>query len=137
MSETKSFAQFISEKREKLGLNQLGFAKRCNLTLKEIEDIESGVELFLPTTTRQKIAKVLKIELSEIKKYEIKEEPEGLKEDVIEDIKERILNGEKEILCPVCKNPLIVRIAKMYDLEDNLMLHPKARYTKCPFQLKY
>ena len=30
---------------------------------------------------------------------------------------------------------LITRIAKLYDLEDNLVLHPKARCSKCPFQL--
>lgn len=137
MPDKKSLAQFISERREKLGLNQLGLAKRCNLTLKEIEDIESGIELFVPTTTRQKLAKGLKVELSEIKAYEIVENSNTVKEEVIEDIKERILNGEKDILCPVCKKPLIVRIAKMYDLKDNLMLHPKARCSECPFQLKY
>jgi len=93
--------------------------------------------LFLPTTIRQKLAKGLKLELSEIQKYEIKEEFKTVKDNIIEDIKERILNGEKELKCPVCSEPLIVRIAKMYDLEDNLMLHPKARCTKCPFQIKY
>ena len=143
----KSLAQFVSEKREAMGLNRLGLAHRCNLSVSEIDEIEMGMMLFLPTTIRQKLARGLKVELVELKKYEkgnkaIGHEGNkgGLLDDVpneiIEDIKERILNGEKEIVCPKCGCPLVVRVAKMYDLEDNLMLHPKARCTKCTFQIK-
>ena len=31
---------------------------------------------------------------------------------------------------------ILTRIAKMYDLEDNLILTPKAHCIKCPFQIK-
>ena len=57
----------------------------------------------------------------------------------MEEIRELILmnssNPNYEIFCPNCGAKLITRIAKLYDLEDNLILHPKARCTKCPFQL--
>ena len=35
------------------------------------------------------------------------------------------------VKCPKCGAPLVTRIAKLYDLEDNLMLHPKAHCSKC------
>ena len=57
-------------------------------------------------------------------------------EGIIEDLKQKILQGHKDLSCPKCHSPLITRIAKMYDLEDNLMLHPKARCSKCVFQIK-
>ncbi len=135
----QSLAQYISDTREKLGLSQSGLAKKSNLPLAYIEDIESGKELFLPSTLRQKLAKGLRINPAQIKIYE-KETVlsfENIDKDFIEELKERILNGDSEGLkCPVCSSPLTVRIAKMYDLEDNLVLHPKATCTKCPFQIK-
>lgn len=140
-----SLAQFVSQKREDVGLSQKGLAQKCNLTLGEIENIESGSELFLSSTMRQKLAKGLKMTLDEIKKYEKSENfeltsQEPTFENKIEEIKDEILNeqyaGKKEIKCPNCGENLITRIAKMYDLEDNLILHPKARCSKCPFQIK-
>ena len=134
-----SLAQFVSSERERLGLSQSGLAHKCNLTLSQIGSIESGIETFLSTTVRQKLAKGLKTTLHDIKRYEKGESfTLGSAKD-IEDIKEQILlNGENSkaaLYCPVCGSRLIVRIAKMYDLEDNLMLHPKAKCSKCPFQI--
>ena len=66
-------------------------------------------------------------------------EKEMLIMGLLEDLKALILENENNkgfvLLCPVCGSKLITRIAKLYDLEDNLMLHPKARCTKCPFQI--
>ncbi len=133
--EVLSLAQFASTRREALGITQGALAHRCNLTQKQIEDIESGIELFLSSTVRQKLAKGLKVNLSDIKKLE-KNEDFKFEPDVdIEEIKNRILDGEEDITCPVCGAKLITRIAKMYDLENNLMLHPKARCCRCPFQI--
>lgn len=131
-----SLAQFVQQKREKLGLSASGLAKKCHLDLVLIEQIEAGQELFLPTTVRQSLAKGLKCSLDEIKELEKDFETRFVSEDTIEDLKQQILNGEKDLLCPKCKSPLITRVAKMYDLEDNLMLHPKARCSKCVFQIK-
>lgn len=137
-----TLAQFVSETRERIGLSQAGLAKKCNLELDEIVNIESGVELFLSSTIRQKLAKGLKTTLSEVKLYEKKEDFHfgGTKAEAdIEEMKNLIIENEGNkgfvLLCPVCHNKLIVRVARMYDLEDNLMLHPKARCSKCPFQI--
>lgn len=131
----RNLAEYISDIREKRGFSQTGLAKAANLDLKIIEEIESGQMLFLSTVVRQKIARVLKIEPKILKHLEKEINTDKISTEYIEELKIRILNGEKEINCPVCKNPLSVRIAKMYDLEDNLVLHPKATCTKCPFQI--
>ncbi len=134
-----TLAHFVSAQREHLGLSLGGLAKKCNLSEADIQNIEGGIELFLSSTVRQKLAKGLRVSLDEIKLYEKKEDFHLFKEVKVEDIKEEILNnaGNKGYspICPVCGAKLVVRVAKMYDLEDNLMLHPKARCTKCPFQI--
>lgn len=135
MSE-KTLAQFVQQTREDLGLNAKGLAKKCNLDLVVIERIEAGEELFLPTTIRQNLAKGLKCSLDELKDLEKDFESRFEAEDVINSLKERILAGEEDLICPKCRSVLIAKIEKMYDLEDNLMLHPKARCSKCVFQIR-
>lgn len=132
----KSLAQFIQQKREKLGLSTSGLAKKCHLELTLLEQIEAGQELFLPTTIRQNIAKGLRCSPGEIKELEKDFENRFVDEGIIKHLKEKILAGKKGLTCPKCHSPLVTRIAKMYDLEDNLMLHPKARCSKCVFQIK-
>lgn len=134
-----SLGQFISLKREALGLSQEELAKNSSLTLEQIQSIEQGLDLFLPSTIRQKLAKGLKIDNKEIKQYEIKTDFTLTKKNNMDSIREMILlnsqNPNFVIECPVCGERLITRIAKLYDLEDNLVLRPKARCSKCPFQL--
>ena len=133
-----ALAQFVSQTREKLGLSQTGLAKKSALSLKIIEDIESGQELFLASTIRQKLARGLKLNPADIKKYEKHPNLSLLPDNEASlYIKTRILAYDiADLECPVCGSKLITRIAKMYDLEDNLVLVPKARCTKCPYQIK-
>lgn len=137
INENISLAQFVSSLREKLGYSKSGLAKRCSLSEKIIDNIEAGQELFLSSTIRQKLAKGLKLTPSEIKLYEKDFKIEAdISFETIENIKLKILNNENDIICPRCNNVLNTRIAKMYDLEDNLILHPKATCSKCIFQIK-
>lgn len=130
-----TLAKFIQSKREELGFTAKGLAIASNVSLEDIEEIEEGKVLFLSTTTRQSIAKVLKCEPSEIKALEKDITENIISDEIIESLKELILNGAGGLKCPKCGAPLVTRIAKMYDLEDNLILHPKAHCTKCPFQI--
>ena len=132
----ESLSVFINTRREKLGMSSIGLAKRSGVDISIIEDIESGKELFLPVTIRQKLAKVLKSQPAEIQSYERTYNTKMISDDIITDIKQQILNGEEDIHCPMCGSPLITRIAEMYDLEDHLMRHPKAHCSKCVFQIK-
>ena len=131
-----SLEEFIREKREKIGYSIYGLADRAGISIEDLEDIESGRELFLPVTTRQKLARVLKCSPTDIKKYEREYEFEIVSEDKIDEIKSRILNRETNLQCPICGEPLITRIARMHDLEDNLVLQPKAHCVKCVFQMQ-
>ena len=134
-----SLGQFVVHKREELELTQEELAFKCSLTLEQIQSIEQGLELFLPSTIRQKLAKGLRVDNKEIKLYEIKVDYTLGKNSSMDSIREAILlnsqNPNFVINCPVCGEKLITRIAKLYDLEDNLILRPKARCSKCPFQL--
>lgn len=131
----KTLAQFIQKKRDDIGLSPKGLAMAANLPLETIEDIESGKDLFLSVTVRQNLAKVLRCAPEEIKKLEKDFQINTVSEQVVESLKELILNGSGGLKCPICGAPLVTRIQKLYDLEDNLMLHPKAHCTKCSFQI--
>jgi transcriptional regulator with XRE-family HTH domain len=138
MKKKRTLAEFISTTRENIGLSQIGLAKKAIIDLSVLENIESGQDLFLSTTTRQKLAKALKLDAKVIKELE-KPYYNGIEVpvDYIEEIKLRIIEGQLTgNICPVCKSELICRVAEMYDLEDHLVRHPKARCSKCPFQIK-
>ena len=89
--EQKSLAQFVVEKREKLNLSQEQLAHNSGLDIEQIQNIEMGYELFLPTTIRQKLAKGLKTENKEIKHYETKINLNLVKNNVMDEIREQIL----------------------------------------------
>ena len=131
-----SLAEFIQTKREKAGLSIYGLSDKASIDITVLEDIESGKELFLPVTVRQKLARVFKCSPNEIKKYERDYEFQIISDEVLDDLKSKILKHETNLKCPICGEPLISRIAKSYDLEDNMVLTPKAHCTKCVFQLK-
>ena len=131
----KTLARFIQERREQVGLSVTGLAKKCHIEPEVIEEIESGKELFLPVTIRQNLAQGLKCLPEDIKKYEKDFSNDFVSKEVIESLKELILNGAGGLKCPKCGAPLVTRVAQMYDLEDNLVLHPKAHCSKCVFQI--
>lgn len=131
----KTLAQFIQKKRDNLGLSAKGLAMKSNLPLETIEEIEAGKDLFLSVTVRQALAKALRCNPEEIKTLEKDFTTDLVSPKMIESIKELILNGAGGLKCPRCGAPLVTRIARLYDLEDNLMLHPKAHCSKCAFHI--
>ena len=133
---TETLATFVQKTRDNLGMSAKGLAKKSNIELSMIEDIESGKELFLPVTIRQKLAKALRCSPDDLMAFERGYKDIVISSDVIMSIKQRILHHEKDIPCPKCGEPLVVKIEKMYDLEDNLILQPKAHCSKCVFQLR-
>ena len=132
-----TLAKFISDLREQRGFSQVGLAKKANLDLKVVEDIEGAQEFSLSVVTRQKLARALKVEPSLIKKHERIPKDSKPNEGYIETLKENILARYLEDnLCPMCGSLLVCRVAEMYDLENRLVRQPKAHCTKCPFQIK-
>ena len=131
-----SLAEFIQSKREQAGYSIYGLADKAGIPIEVMEDIESGKELFLSVSQRQKLARVLKCSPNDIKKYEREFEFQVIPDEKIEELKAKILKHETNLKCPMCGEPLITRVAQMYDLEDNLILQPKAHCVKCVFQIK-
>lgn len=131
----KTLAQFVQKKRDLLGMSPRGLAEKCGLDLHTIEEIEAGKDLFLSVTVRQSLAKGLRCDPHEIKSLEKDFTSYLVSAEIIDSLKELILNGAGGLKCPRCGADLVTRIAKMYDLEDNLMLHPKAHCSKCVFQI--
>lgn len=131
----KTLAQFIQKRRDDLGMSPKGLAAKSNIDLSLIEDIEAGKELFLPVTIRQNLAKGLKCSPEEIKKLEKDFSNDLVSPQIIESLKELILKGAGGLKCPKCGAPLVTKISQMYDLEDNLVVQPKAHCTKCVFQI--
>ena len=131
-----TLAQFIQVKREALGLTPFGLSKKCNVPAAIIEEIEAGRELFLSVTVRQNLAKGLRCTAEEIKALEKDFEFEEVPMEVLDVLKQRILNGETELYCPKCKSALKVRVETMYDLEDNVVYTPRGYCTQCVFQIK-
>ncbi len=138
MKDDKTLAQFIVEHREKRGLSTTGLAAKAAIPVKDLEDIESGQGLFLPSTIRQKIAHVLKVSIAEIKEHEKQiDVVKNVSDTYIEELKELIIKGEVEnLLCPMCHSRLVCKVEEMFDLEDNLVLAAKAHCSKCSFIIK-
>ena len=139
MSDYKSLSEFVCSAREKAGLSAIGLAKKSGLTIEQIEDIEAGKDLFLPATVRQKLAKGLKLNPNDIKKYEriMLDAFDGVTDRFVEDTKKAILMGITENLrCPICSSKLVTKVVRLLDLENNTALHPKAQCSKCSFQIK-
>ncbi len=132
----ETLAQFVQRKREALGLTPFGLSKKCNVPAVIIEEIEAGRELFLSVTVRQNLSKGLRCTAEEIKVLEKDFEFEEVPMEVMDVLKQRILNGETELYCPKCKSLLKVRIEQMYDLEDNVVYTPRGYCQKCVFQIK-
>jgi transcriptional regulator with XRE-family HTH domain len=130
-----TLAKFINNKREELGLTIKGLSIASNVPVSEIEELEEGRQLFMSVTSRQALAKVLKCEAHEIKALEKDIANDIISPEIIESLKQLILNGAGGLKCPRCGAPLVTKIEKMYDLEDNLVLHPKAHCSKCQFQI--
>lgn len=132
----ESLSQFVQKKREKLGLSPTGLAMKSGVSLYIIEEIEAGKELFLSATVRQNLAKGLKCSSVEIKIHEKEFIIETVSMEEVDVLKQRILNGETELYCPKCRSALKVRIERMYDAEDNIVLDSKAYCSQCVFQIK-
>ena len=132
----ESLAEFIQKRRENVGLSVSGLAKKTKIKQEIVEDIEAGREVFLSVNQRQQIARVLNCSSKELKSHERDYKFEIISNDTIDELKTKILNRETNLRCPLCGEPLVTRIARMYDLEDNLILQPKAHCVKCVFQIK-
>lgn len=136
--QSQTLAQRVQQRREEVGLSQKGLADAANIPLTQVQDIESGIELFLSPSVRQKLARALKIKPSVLKNLEKPAPPPRppLSLEARERYIDEILHFPNQPhACPVCGERLDVRIFERRDLEDNLLIEVKANCSRCLFRL--
>jgi transcriptional regulator with XRE-family HTH domain len=135
---TLTLAQRMQIAREKLGITPGKLAELTRLDTEYIIDLEAGIEVFLSPATRQKLARVLKVEPKWI---QAGEKPPQDKPDALNDAEKKQLLRElrehphQTHYCPQCGAHLFVRIFERRDIEDNLLLEVKTHCTQCLFRL--
>jgi len=111
------------------------------VSFKFIEDVEAGIETWLPTSVRQRLARVLKVDPIILEEVEVKKDfgdplPKDPPLELVERIKEEILSGNENLTCPKCNKPLKVWIQNGFDLNDFPIQTPKGHCTVCVFQIR-
>lgn len=136
----KTLAGRISYIRNARSIHILELARQARVSVEMIEEVEAGIETWLPIAVRQRIARVLKVDPKILEEVEIKKEAKDLPKDppleIIERIQSNILNGIKDIKCPLCGSLLRTWVQEGLDLHEDLVKAPKAHCTNCVFQLK-
>jgi DNA phosphorothioation-dependent restriction protein DptG len=134
-----TLAQRVRQLRDARNLTVRDLARLTKFGTNRIEDIESGIETWLSTTDRQILAKVLVVEPSVIQEVENKTNTEiedEFLQKVSKNISESILNGARDLECPICGGTLKCSVQRGIDLDDNPIYFAKAFCTKCPFVLR-
>lgn len=137
----KTLASRVSYIRNVRGLHIFELSQLARVSHKFLEDIEAGIETWLPIAVRQRIARVLNVDPNILEEVEIKNKiTKDLNKEppleLVERIQDEILSGVKTINCPVCSNELRVWVQEGFDLNGKPLNTPKAYCTFCVFQLK-
>ena len=137
----KTLASRVSYLRNSRRIHIAELSHQAKVTVKLLEDIEAGIETWLPVSIRQRIARVLKVDPNILEEVEVKDKtsedfPKDPPLELVERIQEEILSGKKDLNCPICGSPLRAWIQEGLDLNEQPTKTPKAHCTVCVFQLK-
>ena len=137
----KTLASRISYLRNSRKIHLAELSLQAKVDIKLLEDIEAGIETWLPTAMRQRIARVLKVDPIILEEVEVKNEtaedlPKDPPMELVERIQEEILSGKKDLNCPLCGSPIRGWIQEGFDLNERPIKSAKGHCTKCVFQLR-
>lgn len=137
----KTLARRVSFLRNARRIHIAELSLKARVPVKLLEDIEAGIETWLPVTIRQRIANILRVDPNILEEVEVKnitgqDLPKEPPLELLERISEDILSGVKNINCPLCNNPLRVWVQEGFDLNESPIKTSKAHCTVCVFQLK-
>ena len=113
--------------------------KQTRLGPKRIEDIEAGLETWLSSPIRQRLANALSIEPYLLKEVEIKSmlsihpELEDIPGELYENLQALILSGVRDLECPRCKSELRASVKEGVDIEEQPIRFATAHCVRCPF----
>ena len=138
-----TLARRIQVLRENLDLTQRQLARKSQVGLVQIQDIESGVELFLSPSIRLKLARALRVKAAIIQDVEARNpmldddfghlDAFGPEENDL--LRRMIRFPEAAYACPHCQAAMIVRMFERRDLEENPIRVIKAHCSQCLFRL--
>jgi transcriptional regulator with XRE-family HTH domain len=128
--------------RESLHLTSGALADKALVSESLIEDIESGLELFLAPSVRQKIARALRVRtvvLSEVEKPPaLSVKPPTLPEDSNFQLLETIYQQpDRTYFCPLCGAKLMVKVFPRRDIYNNPVKALKINCSQCLFKTSF
>ncbi len=126
--------------RDLRNLTVLDLSRTTRMSVKRIEALESGQELWLSIRDRTILARALGVQPSVIQEVETcpsamsDERKQSIK--AIDEIADRILAGEVQISCPQCGSILKVSVEDALDFEGRPTQFPRGYCPVCPFSLR-
>jgi transcriptional regulator with XRE-family HTH domain len=137
-----TLAARVYQLRELRNMTVRDLARSTRFGIRRIEDIQSGLETWLSSTDRQILAKALVVEPVLIEEVEVRSrvskesQPTAVPNPVSEDLHGAIVQGARQLSCPLCGNKLNCSIQKGLDMDGFPVQLAKAHCTKCPFVLR-
>ena len=137
----KTLASRVSFLRNARRIHIAELSLQTKVPIKLLEDIEAGIETWLPTSVRQRISIVLKVDPKILEVVEVKNKKfEGLYKEppgeLVERICTEILEGVNEIKCPTCGGEMKTWIQDGFDLNGEPIKTPKGYCKSCVFQIR-
>ena len=136
----KTLASRVSFLRNKRCLHIAELSHQARVPLELLEDIEAGIDRWLPTSIRQRIARVLKVDPNILEEVEIKDSNLNfetvISQKSIKKIQDEILFSMKEIKCPLCNSLMRTWIQEGFDLNGVPIKSAKGHCKICVFQLR-
>jgi transcriptional regulator with XRE-family HTH domain len=137
----ETLAQRVAQLREFRNMTVRDLAKASRFGLRRIEDIESGLETWFSATERQLLARALSVEPALLQEVERRPNRSSVNDmevaaAVLQDLSKAILNGARDLECPLCSSTLKCSIQEGIDMEERPISFAKAFCTKCPFILR-
>ncbi|MDX2084498.1 MAG: helix-turn-helix domain-containing protein [Candidatus Melainabacteria bacterium] len=146
----ETLAQRIQHLREQRGVTQQRLAHLANVPVQLIEELESGVELFLSTASRLKLARALRVRPGILKEVEVSSQP-AIQVDSAYNHEVSSAFGQASTLpfeamatnpkgfwpCPACGGALQIALRDREDLRHHPIVVLKARCTECLFRWEH
>lgn len=136
----KTLARRVSQLRDLKNLTVLDLSRVTRMSVKRIEAIESGQEIWLSIRDRTVLARALGVQpaiLQEVEACPSEMSPARMQSvAAVDEIAERILAGEVQIPCPQCQTNLKVSVEDALDFEGRPTQFARGYCPVCPFSLR-
>jgi len=136
----ETLSRRVRQLRENRNMTVLDLAKNCRFTTKRIDDIESGIEIWLSFADRSILARALGVAPAILKEVEacpsdIESESQASLID-LEALADSVLKGEKNLTCPKCGAVLKTSIENALDFDGHPTQFARAYCPVCPFAIR-